>query len=292
MTGGAREPRTLDVRAIQLAYGDDEPVGERVQRAADIVRAQRGADLIVMPELWAPGYFTFESWADRAETLEGGTVAALAAAAAEVGAVVHLGSLLERTGGRAVNTASPSGGRGMWNTSVMLGRDGSRLASYRKIHPFGFGEGEPALIDPGDRVAVAAIDSGPAHPKTIVGMATCYDLRFPELFRELNDAGATIFAIPAAWPEARIEHWEVLGRARAIENQAFVVQCNTGGAHGGVVLGGCSQIVSPGGEVLARAGSGEEVIEAQLNLTELEEYRRDFPVLADRRLPQGEGVPS
>lgn len=281
MTSERIEPDTLEVRVIQVSPQDGEEVEARVRRVTELVREQKGADLVVLPELWAPGYFTFPEWLNRSETLDGPTVAALARAAAEIGAVVHLGSLLERT--KSDTTAgAPPGHRGLWNTSVVLGRDGARLAAYRKIHPFGFGEGEPTLIDPGENVTIVEVES--ASSTVVVGLATCYDLRFPELFRQMAYAGSQLFVVPAAWPAARREHWEILGRARAIENQAYVVQCNTGGTHGGVVLGGHSQVISPRGEVLACAGTDEEVLSVQLNMTELHEYRQSFPVLADRRL--------
>lgn len=279
-----RTTQILDVRVIQVAYSDEEPVLDRVHRVAEMVTHQRGADLVVLPELWAPGYFTFESWVDRAETLQGPTITAMSAAAAEIGAIVHAGSILEREPTREVLIDNTPGQRGMWNTSVVLGVNGETLETYRKIHPFGFGDGEPALIDPGQTIDCVPVGQPAGKPNVILGLATCYDLRFPELFRRLVGQGVSIFAIPAAWPAARVAHWEVLGRARAIENQAFVLQCNTGGSHGGVTLGGHSQIISPTGEVLAQAGSGEEVLSAQLDLTSLVEYRREFPVLSDRRL--------
>lgn len=275
--------RVFRVRAVQVSYDDAESVTDRVRRVADLVREQRGADLIVLPELWAPGYFYFSEWVSRAELLDGPTVSVLAEAAAEVGAFVHAGSILERAPEGGPHAGEP-GSRRLWNTSIVLGRNGSRIAQYRKIHPFGFGEGEPTLIDPGTSISTAVV-SHPQVPGDItVGLATCYDLRFPELFRQLTAVGATIFTIPAAWPAARREHWEVLGRARAIENQAFVIQCNTGGTHGGVTLGGHSQIISPRGDVLAQAGESQEVLAVDIDLDDLENYRRTFPVLADRRL--------
>jgi predicted amidohydrolase len=115
-------------------------------------------------------------------------------------------------------------------------------------------------------------------------VATCYDLRFPELFRALVDAGSDVFVIPAAWPAARVEHWELLGRARALENQCFVIQCNTGGSHSGVTMGGSSQVVGPDGVVLARAGQGEEVLSVTIDLDQVHSFRKSFPVLADRRV--------
>ncbi|MBM9468883.1 carbon-nitrogen family hydrolase [Nakamurella leprariae] len=275
--------RVLRVRVVQVAYDDRESVTDRVHRVADLVRGQRDADLIVLPELWAPGYFTFAEWSERAELLDGPTVSLLAEAAAQVGAFVHAGSILERAAEGRPRSGEP-GSRRLWNTSIVLGRDGSCIAQYRKIHPFGFGEGEPTLIDPGTSISTALLGHEHDPGGITLGLATCYDLRFPELFRQLAAVGSTIFAIPAAWPAARREHWEVLGRARAIENQAFVIQCNTGGTHGGVELGGHSQVISPRGEVLARAGAGEEVLTVDIDLDELEDYRQAFPVLADRRL--------
>ena len=80
-----------------------------------------------------------------------------------------------------------------------------------------------------------------------IGLSTCYDLRFPELYRQQLDAGAEVFVVPAAWPAARVAHWTLLGRARAVEDQAFVVQCNTAGTHAGTEMGGRSQVVAPDG---------------------------------------------
>ncbi|HYJ75438.1 MAG TPA: nitrilase-related carbon-nitrogen hydrolase, partial [Kineosporiaceae bacterium] len=119
---------------------------------------------------------------------------------------------------------------------------------------------------------------------TGVGLATCYDLRFPELYRRLVDAGARLVLVPAAWPVARVEAWTLLGRARAIEDQIVVVQCNTGGTHAGVRMGGRSQVVDATGAVLAEAGDGEEVLVVDVDPDAVGAWREAFPVLADRRL--------
>ena len=260
---------------VQVAYGDDEGVADRVARVAALVREQRGADLVVLPELWAPTGFGYRQWEAAAEPVDGPTVQAIAAAAKEIGATVHAGSIIEQA---APGAAAGEEGRGRWNTSVVVGPDGSILATYRKIHRFGFSAGEPALIEAGKEVVT--LDVGGVR----LGLATCYDLRFPELFRRLLDAGARTVLVPAAWPAPRVEHWRVLGRARAIENQSFVVQCNTGGTHARARMGGHSQVVAPSGEVLAEAGEGEEVLVVDLDDGVVEQYRSEFPVLADRRL--------
>ncbi len=274
----------MRVHVVQVGYDDREPAADRVARVAGLVRDQRGADLVVLPELWAPGGFSYRDWGRRAEPVEGPTVRAIAAAAIEIGAVVHAGSIIETVGpdaGPEVDRGRT--GRGLWNTSVLLGPDGAVLARYRKIHRFGFGEGEPTLLEAGEEVVTVAL-SGTGPEPIVVGLATCYDLRFPEQFRLLVDAGARLVTVPAAWPARRVEHWRLLGRARAVENQFVVVQCNTAGTHAGVEMGGHSQVVSATGDVLAEAGTGEEVLVVDVDLDRVTAWRSHFPVLADRRL--------
>lgn len=266
----------IRLRLVQVSYDDHEPVSERIERVAEIVGAQRGADVVVLPELWAHGGFASTLWEQRAETQDGPMVTAIASAAKSIGAVVHAGSLIEKV-------PRDEAGLGLANTSALLDRKGNIAATYRKIHRFGFNSGEAELLSPGKQIVTATLPVGEECPVTF-GLATCYDLRFPELFRALLDRGSQVVLLPAAWPEPRIGHWTALGRARAIENQTFMVQCNTAGTHSGLEMGGQSQVVSPTGEVLAQAGAGEEVLEVDIDLGELVSYRRDFPVLADRQL--------
>jgi predicted amidohydrolase len=292
----------MKVAVVQLAYGDDEPVEDRVARAADLVRAQRGHDLVVLPELWGPGGFSYKQWGQRAETVDGPIAAAMSAAARDAGVVLHAGSIIERAASGA--DAGPQG-RGRWNKSLLFGCDGQLLATYRKVHRFGFGEGEPQLLeagtevvtvdvprpvgqgaDPSVQLSTPHVNGAVTVPSDVVrlGLTTCYDLRFPELFRRLLDDGAQVVLVPAAWPAARIEHWTLLGRARAIENQLFVVQANTAGTHATHEMGGHSQVVGPWGEVLAQAGADEQVLSVDVDVDGLDGVRVRFPVLADRRL--------
>ena len=275
----------MRVHVLQLAYGDDEPVADRVARVAELVRAQRGADLVVLPELWAHGGFSYRDWADNGEPVAGPTVQALAAAARDLGAVVHAGSIVERVAADAPPAEHGPEGRGMWNTSVLLGPGGDVLATYRKIHRFGFGQGEPLLMEAGEDVVTVPLPLPGADEQSLAALATCYDLRFPELFRRFVDAGARLVVLPAAWPAARVEAWRLLGRARAMENQLVLVQCNTAGTHAGVTMGGYSQVVDARGEVLAQAGpDAETVLTVDVDLAEVDAWRTAFPVLADRRL--------
>ena len=144
-------------------------------------------------------------------------------------------------------------------------------------------------MEAGEDVVVVDLPAG-GSSTVRAGLSTCYDLRFPEIYRRQVDAGAELFVVPAAWPAARVAHWTLLGQARAIENQCVVVQCNTAGTHAGTVMGGGSQVVAATGEVLAQApaldpsSAGECVLSVDVDLSATTAYREAFPVLADRRL--------
>ena len=257
----------MKVSAIQLETDGSEPRQERVSRAMALVRAQSGADLVILPELWIPGGFAFTTFADAAEPLDGPTVEAFAVAARQVRAWLHAGSIVER---------APDGR--LYNCSLLFGPDGSLRATYRKIHLFGFSGGEATVLSAGSEVVTADVDG------VTVAMATCYDLRFPELFRQFVNRGAELVLMPAAWPTPRIGHWSLLVRARAIEDQMVVVACNGCGEQAGLRLGGRSAVVDPWGQVLAEAGQTEQVLAVDLDLAIVAKTRADFPVLADRRL--------
>jgi predicted amidohydrolase len=255
----------LGVACVQLEprAGDADDLVEVVRER---VLAAARTDLVVLPELWNAGYFAFDRYAERAEPLDGPTVTAMRKLAAEARVHLVLGSVLERRSGGALA-----------NTSVVIAPDGEVRDVYRKIHVFGYGSRESELVQPGDRPVV--VDVGGVR----LGLAICYDLRFPELFRRLVDLGAECVAIPASWPRAREAHWELLPRARAVENLCGVVTCNATGVNEGVAIAGGSQVVGPLGEVLARAGSGPEVLTADLDLDQIRSWRREFPALADRQ---------
>lgn len=257
----------MRVRAVQVTTDLTEPVAERVERVAGLVRAQRGADLVVLPELWAAGGFAFRTFAEVAEPLDGPTVQTLSAAAAAARTWLHGGSIVERA----------DDGR-LYNCSLLFRPDGSLAATYRKIHLFGFSGGETTVLTAGSDVVTADVDG------LTVALATCYDVRFPELFRLFVDRGAELVLLPAAWPSRRVEHWRLLTRARAVEDQVYVVACGGAGEQDGVRLGGHSAVIDPWGVVLAEAGETEEVLEADLDLGLVARTRADFPVLPDRRL--------
>ncbi|TVL92458.1 carbon-nitrogen family hydrolase [Streptomyces sp. SAJ15] len=253
---------------IQIGVDPDESVERRRARAAGLVREQEGrADLVVLPELWPVGAFAYESFAAEAEALDGPTAEAMSAAARDARLWLHAGSVVERAEGGV-----------LYNTSLVFAPDGALVRTYRKIHRFGFDQGEAVMMAPGEEAVTVSL------PGVTLGLATCYDLRFPELFRLLVDGGAQLLVIPAGWPARRREHWTLLARARAVENQAYVLACGTAGTHGGVPQAGHSVVVDPWGEVLAEAGAEEEVLSVELDLARVAKTREEFPALKDRRL--------
>jgi predicted amidohydrolase len=252
---------------IQIAVDEGESVEARRRRAASMVRDQAGSDLVVLPELWTTGAFAYELFGQEAEPLEGPTYEAMAKAASDAGVWLHAGSIPER---------DPEGP--LYNTSLVFSPSGDLVAAYRKIHRFGFDKGEAVLMGAGTELVTVRL------PATTLGVATCYDLRFPELFRGLVDAGAETLVVAAGWPERRRSHWTLLAKARAVENQSFVLACATAGTHAGVPQAGHSIVVDPWGEVLAEAGAGEEVLTVEFDPGQVATTREQFPALKDRML--------
>lgn len=253
---------------VQIDVDPAEKVADRRERVAALVRSHRGADLVVLPELWPVGAFAADDFAAEAEPVDGGpTAVAMAAAARDAGVWLHAGSIVER---------DPDGP--LYNTSLLFAPDGELHAVYRKIHRFGFDEGEAALMSAGREIVAARL------PHTVLGLATCYDLRFPEQFRLLVNAGTEIVVLPAGWPARRLAHWRLLVQARAVESQTYVLACGTAGTHAGVEQAGHSMVVDPWGEILAEAGPGEQALTVDLDPAKVATTRADFPVLRDRVL--------
>lgn len=224
-------------------------------RAAALIERARGADLVILPELWRVGYLDFSAWEDESEPLHGETVAFLAAEARRIGAYVLGGSFIEAAGGRRYNTAP------------FLDPAGNLLGVYRKRNLLSYRSQEQALLTPGDAPLVVRTEIG------TFGAAICYDLRFPELFRAMARQGVEVFLVPAAWPIIRLEAWEVLTRARATEDQAYLLGCNAVGKG----LLGRSIAADPHGTAIARGGGEEGVVRAELDLAGLREFREEFP---------------
>jgi predicted amidohydrolase len=261
--------------AVQLTATADKATNlettDRLVRAA----ARDGASLVVLPEKWSV-YGSPEDQRAGAEPLDGPALSWARAIARELQIDLVAGSIAER--------AADDAQRGC-NTSVHIGPDGTDRAIYRKLHMFDVlvGGREYRESDgeaPGDEIVLSALADG-----LQLGLTICYDLRFPELYRRLAVDGARVLAVPAAFTEPTThDHWEILLRARAIENQAFVVAANQVGRHApGLKTGGRSMIVDPWGIVLAQAADVECHIVAELDLDRLARIRADLPSLANRR---------
>jgi predicted amidohydrolase len=260
--------------AIQLnATGDTD---RNLERADRLVRqaAALGAELVALPEKWTV-LGTREQMLAGAQPLDGPAISWAREVAVELGIDLLAGSFFELIAGQEKGA----------NTSVHVGPDGELKAVYRKIHLFdvevdGAVYAESATEDAGDEIVVTQLAGGCS-----LGMSVCYDLRFPELYRILALRGADLIAVPSAFtlPTTR-DHWEVLVRARAIENQCFVIAPNQIGSHpGGLRSGGRSMIVDPWGLVLAGAPDRETAIVAELDLEILEDVRSRLPTVARRR---------
>ena len=269
---------TISVAVVQLGYDDDESYEARVERVAALVADLGGHDLAILPELWGPTGFDYGRWDAQAEKLDGPWVHTMADAARAFAGILHAGSFVER-----LPDPGPEG-RSLANTSVVFSAQGELLTAYRKIHRFGFGSGEPKLMEAGTELT--AVDVPCRTGESVrAALSTCYDLRFPELYRAQVAAGAEVLLVPAAWPLPRVQHWSLLGRARALENQCVLIACNTAGTHAGTPMGGHSQVALPHGEVLAELAHAEQaVLSVEIDLSVIAEYRAAFPVLADRRL--------
>jgi predicted amidohydrolase len=261
----------LKVALLQVASPDTETVAARRDRVAGMVADAEGADLVVLPELWGVGYFAFDRYSELSEPMDGDTVAAGREWARQLGCYLHLGSFVERgTDDR------------LYNTAVLIDPAGEIAHTYRKIHVFGYRSREAELLTPGSGISVADTPLG------AVAATTCYDLRFPELWRQLIDAGARIVIVPAAWPAARLEHWRLFTSVRAVEEQIVLISCNAVGEQNGIALGGHSRIVDPWGLVLTEAGDSEGITWCDVDPEVVSRVRDEFPVLRDRRMSMSE----
>jgi len=254
----------LNVALAQMAIAPGQP--DKNIEAATAWAAQAadgGANLLVLPELWPTGYDLAQA-VPYAATLDAGPFAVMAGLARAHGLYV-VGTTLE---------ANPSGPP--FNTAALFAPDGTLAGAYRKVHLFP-PMGETQHMSPGIDLPVFDLPWGRT------ALAICYDLRFPEMWRRYTEAGAQLSVIPAEWPVRRIEHWRLLLRARAVENQLFVFGCNRAGTAADGDYGGYSAAVDPWGQVLVEGSAEPGLLITSLNLEEVARCRRLFPFLDDRR---------
>ncbi len=266
--------RKITAAAIQISStlekAENLATAERLTRAA----ASAGAELVALPELWSC-HGLEDVYRENAEPVPGPTTEFLGGLARELGVWVLGGSILE---------GEPQGSERLYNTSTFFDPSGEMIAVYRKIHLFDVRAPdreyvESRTIAPGRQIVTAK--AGPAT----LGLSVCYDLRFPELYRLLTLRGAEILAVPAAFTlQTGKDHWELLLRARAVENQAYVIApAQWGQKADGRWTYGRSMVVDPWGTVLATHPDRDGHAIATLDLDYLDRFRTDFPALANRR---------
>ncbi len=241
---------------FDIVWEDRQANFEKVRLLLSDAQIEEGG-LIVLPEMFASGFSM------DVDSISGGEE--FLAEIAERYGVYVLGGVVSRA----------DGGRG-YNNAVVLDAGGAEVARYTKLHPFSFA-GEAERYQPGDDVVTFECGG------CVVSPFVCYDLRFPEVFRCAVRRGTTVFVVIANWPEPRIYHWVTLLQARAIENQSYVIGVNRCGDDPKLAYPGRSLIVDPRGKILADAGSGENVISAELDMAALSNYRSRFSALRDIR---------
>lgn len=256
----------MKVASIQLEMKDSETRGQRIERAESLCIQAKGADLILLPEIWATGYFSFDRYREEAEELDGPFVQRFSGLARSLGCYLFAGSFVEKSGEQ------------YYNTSILFDRQGQLVGTYQKIHLFRYGSLEGELLTGGSNIGVYDTEFGK------IGLSTCYDLRFPELYRKQVDEGAEIFLVTSAWPNQRLTHWTLFNSTRALENQCFLISCNGVGTTKGVMLGGHSRIVDPWGIPIASGGEHETIVKTEINPQEVRRIRESFPSLKHRVL--------
>ena len=253
---------TISLGQMDIVLGQPEANLATVQRMAGEA-ARRGSQVLVLPELWSTGY-DLENAGRHATSISEGIFAAVAELARSCQLHI-LGSCL----------ALLAPGR-YGNTAVWFDPAGNNLATYSKIHLFRL-MSEEQYLTAGQQSTIVETPWGAA------GLAICYDLRFPELFRAYALGGAKLIFLPAEWPHPRLAHWQTLLRARAIENQIFIVACNRIGVAKNNSFFGHSCLIDPWGETIIEGGEGELLLTATIEIDQVNQVRQKIPIFADRR---------
>ncbi len=252
---------TISLAQMRIALGDVKRNLSQMEKLTTEA-ARRGSHLVVFPELWSTGY-ALDRAKELGDTLNTGLFAQISTITTQ-NKISFVGSTLEKRG------------QEMANSATFFAPTGRMMGVYRKIHLFRLMQ-EDKYLQAGESSLVMDLPWGRT------GLAICYDLRFPELFRRYALEGAQMVVIPAEWPAERIEHWRTLLQARAIENQFFVVAANTTGQIGNTVFGGHSMIIDPWGRIIVEAGEEPVLLTAEIDFDKVQEVRERIPVFEDRR---------
>jgi omega-amidase len=250
----------ISIAQFNISFGNPERNFEKVQEFIEQA-AKEGCDLVLLPELWTGGYdyrnfITYKN--------ENQVILEKISVISRLKKIIIAGSYLIEKDGKDYN-------------SLIIHSNGQVLEHYEKLHLFSPMR-EDEFFTGGDHSTCVSLPWG----KT--GLAICYDLRFPELFRKYSLGGATVILVSSEWPLSRINHWQTLLRARAIENQVFIFACNSVGQTGKEIFGGCSAVIDPSGNYLVKADSTEEcLLKVEIDIGIIDKIRNDLPVFKDRR---------
>lgn len=253
---------TISLGQIDVQLGNPQANLAAVQEMS-AEAARRGSDIIVFPELWSTGYDLENGAVYATSTAEG--IFADVRQCAKTHQIAILGSCLSDLGEGRIG-----------NTAVYFDANGRNLGEYSKTHLFRL-MAEDQFLAAGSQKTMIESQWG------LLGLTICYDLRFPELYRAYALAGAQLVFVPSEWPHPRLKHWRTLLRARAIENQMFIVACNRVGNSKGTDFFGHSAIIDPWGEAIIEGGEQEMLLTATIDLDQVHEVRAKIPIFKDRR---------
>lgn len=253
----------MKIALIQMEVRSGQLTENRQKARTLIEQAAPNADVLVLPELWLCGY-SLRGVQDFAETKSDQTLNLLQQMAQKYSVHLITGSLPFREG------------ENVYNAVFHIDRKGEIKAQYSKVHLFSLYK-EEKFFAPGPKVTTMPLENYQA------GLAICYDLRFPELFRTMALAGAQIIFVPAEWPKVRGSHWLTLAQARAVENQVYICAVNCVGQHKGDTFYGHSLLISPDGTIVAEGSEKEEILYGEISVEEVQKARESMSILTDRR---------
>lgn len=256
----------MRVASIMMRMDDNESKRERISHAEKLINKAVGADLILLPELWNIGFFSFDKYHSESEPIDGETVSRMREKAREVKAYIYPGSFVEKRGDY------------YYNTGVFINPNGEIIARYSKMHLFGYKSQEGQLLRPGNEIVAVSTEHG------AIGLSICYDIKFPELYRKLVDDGAEILLCVLGWAYPRLEQWLTTQHVRAYENVSYFVTCNCTGFNRGNQYMGHAMIVDPWGATVAGGGDEEYIVTADIDVEFVRQTRKEFPALAHRIL--------
>ena len=255
----------MKVAVFQTSVDSAEGYLARVNRIMQKLESIDDCDLVVLPELWASGAFLYDESKRHAIRMTNELFEKLISISERKHFFLHAGSFAVLEDDNKIT-----------NKSILISPSKGIMKTYSKMHLFGFDTGERRVFSQGDSIESETIG------EFKLGLAICYDLRFPELFRELAKAGSNLVSIPASWPLERVSHWKSLLVARAIENQSYVIGCNAVGTQNSIELGGNSMVVDPYGNIICALGKEEEIKFCEIQIDVVSHLRETFPVLFDR----------